>query len=275
MIISVINQKGGVGKTVTTINLAVSLARHCRVLVIDTDPQYSLSAHFETSGENDGEVTLPNSAQPSFAEQNFPEAHGMTPDKDIYHVLLEECPLSAAVRSLQPNLEIVPSSPAMVIADQRLPHEPGGDLRLRRALRTPTWDICLIDCPSGWGSIVHNALLASTHVIIPINSAPEALDVAHDTLTRAQRLFEAYEQPIPHFGFLLTMFRETLTAHGIDQQTRETWPAQTFATRIRNTEEIKKLALFRKTVADWKASTAREDYYHLAEELQHKWHGTT
>ena len=98
------------------------------------------------------------------------------------HVLLEECPLSAANRPLQHNLEIVPSSPAMVMADRRLPHEPGGDLRLRRALRAPTWDICLIDCPSGWGSIVHNALLASTHVIIPINSAPEALDVAYDTL---------------------------------------------------------------------------------------------
>lgn len=245
MIIAVINQKGGVGKTVSAVNLAVSLARTRQVLAVDTDPQYSMTSYFESDAEP------------------FPHS--------ISDVLFGNLSLQHAATAIGPQLRLVPSSPDMVSADRRLPFEPGSDLRLRKAARPCDWDICVIDCPSGWGSIVQNALLASSHVLIPINSAPEALDIALDTVSRAAQLFEAYEQTPPTFGFLSTMYKETQTARGIARQVEESWPRQTFATKIRNTEEVKKLALWKKTVVDWKAATAREDYFNLAEEVLRKW----
>ena len=119
---------------------------------------------------------------------------------------------------------------ALSEAEARLPHLPGGDLKLQRALRQfhelshaetkkekkrEASAVTLIDCPSSWGALVRNAILASTHLIIPINSESAALETAIATENLVRELCDNYERPLPQIGVLLTCFRSTRLARGV------------------------------------------------------------
>jgi len=146
--IAVINQKGGVGKTTTTVNLGAALARlGQRVLLLDLDPQGNMSLHLDRQPEGDGQTTT--------------------------QLLLEERPLSELIVPTEvENLSIVPADSSLGGVEQVLANKIGRETVLREALETlgDAFDFVLLDCPPSLGVLSANALVAANEVVIPMQA---------------------------------------------------------------------------------------------------------
>jgi chromosome partitioning protein len=148
--IAVINQKGGVGKTTTTVNLGAALAKNgWRVLLLDMDPQANLTVHVDK--------------RPDL------ESHTMT------SLLVEDVPLQQLVQSTAvPNLAVVPSDTSLAGVEQVLANRIGRETILREALEAfagaRDFDFVLFDCPPSLGVLSANALVAADHVLIPMQA---------------------------------------------------------------------------------------------------------
>ena len=148
--VAVINQKGGVGKTTTTVNLGAALARRgFRVLLLDMDPQANLTVHVDKR----------------------PDLEGQT----MTNLLVEDAPLQGLVQpTTTPNLAVVPSDTSLAGVEQVLANRIGRETILREALEA--WpdakdhDVVLFDCPPSLGVLSANALVAADHVIIPMQA---------------------------------------------------------------------------------------------------------
>ena len=160
-------------------------------------------------------------------------------------------------------------------ADRELEGAPGGDLKLRKGLRDLSGiDVTIVDVPGVYGATARNAMVAATHLLIPISCDRFAYDSAVDTVSRLAETCDAYDLPMPPMGVLLTTYRETNNSREIAALCEETWPGLVFETRIRNTEKIKELSLDGMTALDVtpaRTGTAREDYELLAKEIERKW----
>lgn len=148
--IAVINQKGGVGKTTTTVNLGAALAKNgWRVLLLDMDPQANLTVHVDK--------------RPDL------ESHTMT------SLLVEDVPLQQLVQpTAVPNLAVVPSDTSLAGVEQVLANRIGRETILREALEAfagaRDFDFVLFDCPPSLGVLSANALVAADHVLIPMQA---------------------------------------------------------------------------------------------------------
>ena len=153
-IIAVANQKGGVGKTTTTINLGSSMAEEGhRVLIVDLDPQANATTGI---GVNSRDL-----------------------EQSIYHVILQQATASEVRRSTDiPNLDFLPSSQALVGAEIELVAAFSREHRLKRALAeiVDDYDIMLIDCPPALGLLTVNALVVASEVLVPIQCEYYALE---------------------------------------------------------------------------------------------------
>lgn len=183
-VFAITNQKGGVGKTTTAINLGASLAANdLRVLVVDSDPQGNA-----TSG-----LGVPK-------DPNKP---------GLYHVLLGGTEITAAiVPTAFDGLSLLPSDKNLVGANLELVDVPHREFRLRQCLASirEQYDFILIDCPPALDLLNLNALTAADGVLVPIQCEFFALEGVSELVDTIERVRSAFDHPLEIAGILLTMY---------------------------------------------------------------------
>ncbi len=210
-VLCVANQKGGVGKTTTAVNLAASLAAaERRVLLVDVDPQSNASSGVGVRLER-GEVST-------------------------YDVLLGRAPLAEAVRPTQvPHLSVVPSAPDLAGAEVELVARPRRELRLRSALQAvrDEYDFVFLDCPPSLGLLTVNALVASDGVIIPLQCEYYALEGLSQLLRTVRAVRRSFNPRLDIEGIVLTMFdtRNNLS-HQVADEVRRHFRSKVFRSVI-------------------------------------------
>ncbi|RYX84267.1 ParA family protein [bacterium] len=248
MILAVYNGKGGIGKTLTAVNLAAIWSQTHRVLFIDLDAHYSGSSFLHAQDAPNGtsaDVLMDGASVSSVA------IPGVVGGKE------------------SENLRVVPAGEVMNEVVSRLPSLKAPEIRLSRALRHGVdWDVCVLDCSGHFDITTRNALLAATHLLLPVNSDRQAYDTAVDTIRHATDLRDEYERaPLDYRVLLTSAAHRTVNTRDIEQVCRETWPDKMCQTTIRYTEKLRGLSRYWATVVDEEAGTGREDYTALAKEL--------
>ncbi len=250
-IIACTNQKGGVGKTTTVVNLASYLARTGRrILVVDLDPQGNA-----TSGLGLTSVPVERSIHPVLVDG------GVALDRVV----------PAAIE----GLSIIPSSRDLAGAEVELVPVEGRERRLARGLRplTPSYDTVLLDCPPSLGLLTVNALTAADSVLIPIQCEYYALEGLGQLLSTID-LVRAHLNPrLAIKGVLLTMFdaRTTLSAD-VSAEVRRHLPGQVFRTVIPRSVRLAEAPSFGRPISEHAPSSRGAQAYHdlATEVLEHE-----
>lgn len=184
MKVAIVNSKGGVGKTTTTVTLGILLGKKKRVLVVDMDPQ----------------------AHATSCLLNF------LPDKrnTVYPVLLDLGDIKDVVTGSQYGIDVVPSCPDLAAVDLLLLNQPERNRRLKKALSgiEENYDFIFIDCPPSLGPLSLNALVAADRAIIPVSPGELPFRAVMETLRVMVEVYRKENRGLKPLGFLPTMVEE-------------------------------------------------------------------
>lgn len=255
--IAIMNQKGGVGKTTTAVNLSAALAAAgLRVCLVDLDPQAHASLHFGVETGLD--------------------------ELSIYEVLAGKARIDEVLRPVAENLWVAPSSLDLAAAELELVGAIGRETVLRDKLREspPAVDYLFVDCPPSLGILTLNALAAVGEVFIPLQPHFFALHGLSKLLETIDLVAERLNGQLKLSGVILCMYDAgTRLAAEVGQDVDEffrtargqptPWAtAQVFQTRIRRNVRLAEAPSFGKSIFQYAPdSHGAEDYKHLAEEI--------
>ena len=256
-VIAFMNQKGGVGKTTTTVNLGAALAEAGkRVCMIDLDPQGHLTINYGVD---------------------------LTPESvSLYDVLVEDRSILEAMHVLESNIAVVPSSIDLAAAEVELVSVMGRETLLRKKLESAQhdFDYVLLDCPPSLGLLTINALSVATEVIIPMQAHFLALQGVGKLLETVALVNRRMNPKLKVSGIVLTMFdaqtklssEVVADLEGFFEEAKGKnlpWSeGQIFKTRIRRNIKLAESPSFGKTILKYEpASNGAADYRALAKEV--------
>ena len=247
MIITVANQKGGVGKTTTAINLSAAVAnKGFKTLLIDLDPQ-------------------------SNSTMSYVDPRSVT--KSMFDVMVSEelAFKDVVVPTRVPNLFLAPSKIALAKLESKLIGEIDGPFRLKDKMKDTAneYDYIFIDTPPTLGMITVNALVASTHVLVPIQSSYFALEGTDDLLETIEKIKARPNPNLQLLGVVITMHdKRTTLARDIHEQIGEVFGDRLFNTIITKSIRLEESPAYKESIFTFapKSSGAME-YYSLSEEI--------
>lgn len=246
-VISIVNQKGGVGKTTTAINLSSALAlKGKKILLIDIDPQANTTTGF---GVESDELIY-----------------------TIYEALIGKFDITETIRYIQnDNIYLVPSTINLVGAEIELVNQPDREKLLSRILEKlkSNFDFVIIDCPPSLGLLTINALTASNSVLVPVQCEYYALEGLSKLLNTIYYVRKGLNTLLHIEGILLTMFDSRLKlSHQVENEVRSLFGNKTFRTIINRNVRLSEAPSHGRSIFQYDpTSIGAKNYFELAEEV--------
>lgn len=247
-IIGVVNQKGGVGKTTTAVNLGAYLASRGKyVLLIDLDPQANASSGIGIRADKEGDLSL-------------------------YDALMENVPVSEVIKKTSIfGYDVIPSSPDLAGAAIELVTKEQREFALYRMLHSirGSYDYILIDSPPSLGLLTINGLVATEHLLIPIQCEYYALEGLGQLMKTVDLIKANITHSINTMGVVLTMYdKRNLLSRQVEKEVRRNFPGKVFNTIIQRNVELAEAPSYGQPILLYKPnSTGARNYESLTKEI--------